>query len=221
MRVLLADDNVLLLEGLSNMLAAADIEVVGTAENGQTALRKAEELQPDVILMDIEMPGINGIEATRQIKANFPAIKVVMLTIYQDDAHLFEAIKAGAEGYLLKGLNKEQFLQLMIGMANGDCPLAPGLAAKILLEFSRREKEWEAREAAAVKTLLLTPRHMEILRYIAGGLTYKEVGKLLGISEAAIKYHMSEITSRLRLNNKSEVLFFAGKLGSLLPAEKE
>lgn len=213
MRVLLADDNTLFLEGLSNMLAAADIEVVGVAEDGRTAVSKAAELQPDVILMDIEMPGVDGIEATRQIKERLPAVKVVMLTVYQDDTYLFAAIKAGAAGYLLKGLAKEQFLRLLLGMANGDCPLSPGLAAKILAEFARREKEWEEKEAAVAKTTLLTPRHAEILRHVSSGLTYKEVGNLLGISEAAIKYHMGEITSRLQLNNKSEAISLAGKMG--------
>lgn len=221
MRVLLADDNALLLEGLRNMLTAADIEVVGTAENGLVALNRAEELQPDVILMDIEMPVLNGIEATRRIKADFPAIKVIILTIYQDDSHLFEAIEAGAEGYLLKGLAKNQFLDLMEKMVTGESPLAPGLTAKVLTEFARREKERETREQANAKTLLLTPRHLEILRHVASGLTYKEIGSLLGVSEAAIKYHMSEITSRLNLNNKSEVLSFAGKLGLLFTKNTE
>lgn len=220
MRVLIADDNVLFLEGLSNMLAAADIDVVGMAADGSEAVNKAEELKPDVILMDVQMPS-GGIEATRRIKATLPDIKIVMLTVSQDDNDLFEAVKAGAAGYLLKGLAKEQFLELLSGIANGETPLSPGLAAKILAEFARREKEREAREAAIAKISLLTPRHTEILEHVAGGLSYKEIGEKLGISAAAIKYHMGEITARLQLDNKQQVIAFAGKLGLTPAAKKE
>jgi len=213
MRFLLADDSVLFLEGLKNMLAAAGIDVAGTATDGIEALHKAEELKPDVILMDIQMPGGGGIEATRQIKAKLPDVKVVMLTVSQDDDDLFEAVKAGAVGYLLKGLDKDCFLELLSGMASGEAPLSPRLAAKILAEFARREKEWAEREAAVAKISLLTPRHTEILRHVADGLSYKEIGDKLGISAAAIKYHMGEITARLQLENKNQVIAFAGKLG--------
>jgi DNA-binding NarL/FixJ family response regulator len=213
MKVLLVDDNALFLEGLGNMLAANDIEVAGTARNGPEALRKAEELNPDVILMDVQMPGGGGIEATRLIKARLPGVKVVMLTVSQDDAHLFEAIKAGAAGYLLKGMAKEHFLQQLSGLAGGDTPLSPGLAAKILAEFARREAAREAREEVAARTALLTPRQAEILGLVAGGLTYKEAGDKLGISEAAIKYHMGEITARLQLENKSQAIAFAARMG--------
>jgi len=213
MRILLVDDSVLFLEGLKSMLAAAGIEVAGTAADGLEALRKAEELNPDVILMDIQMPGGGGIKATRQIKARLPGVKVVMLTVSADDGDLFEAIKAGAEGYLLKELDKDCFLELLSGTANGGTPLSPGLAAKILAEFARRENEREEREAAVAQLSLLTPRHMEILRHVANGLSYKEIGDMLGISVAAIKYHMGEITAKLRLDNKHQVIAFAGKLG--------
>lgn len=213
MRVLLVDDNALFLEGLGSLLAANDIEVAGTALSGLEALRRADELNPDVILMDVQMPSGGGIEATRLIKAKFPEVKVVMLTVSQDDAHLFEAIKAGAAGYLLKGMAKEEFLQQLAGMARGETPLSPGVAAKILAEFARRENARAAREAAAAKSALLTPRQTEILGLVAGGLTYKEAGDRLGISEAAIKYHMGEITARLQLENKSQAVAFAAGLG--------
>ncbi|MDR7868845.1 MAG: response regulator transcription factor [Sporomusaceae bacterium] len=221
MRLLLVDDNALFLEGLGNMLAANDIEVAGTARNGPEALGKAEELKPDVILMDVQMPGGGGIEATRLIKAKLPDVKVVMLTVSQDDAHLFEAIKAGAAGYLLKGMAKEHFLQQLSGMATGDTPLSPGLAAKVLAEFARRENTREARAEAAARTALLTPRQGEILGLVAGGLTYKEVGDKLGISEAAIKYHMGEITARLQLENKSQAVAFAAKQGLVAAPGKD
>lgn len=213
MKVLLVDDNALFLEGLGNMLSANDIEVAGCAQSGPEALHKAEELNPDVILMDVQMPGGGGIEATRLIKAKLPDVKVVMLTVSADDTHLFEAIKAGAAGYLLKGMTKERFLEQLSAMANGETPLSPGLAAKILAEFAQRENTRAAREEASAKTALLTPRQTEILGLVAVGLTYKEAGDKLGISEAAIKYHMGEITARLQLENKSQAVAFAARLG--------
>ena len=217
MKVLLVDDNVLFLEGLGNMLAAAGIEVAGTAASGREALVKAEELKPDVILMDVQMPDGDGIEATRRIKAKLPAVKVVMLTVSQDDANLFEAVKAGATGYLLKGLSKEHFLKQLSGLAADEAPLSPGLASKILAEFARRESKRETEAATAAKAQLLTPRQAEILRHLVSGLTYKEIGERLGISESAVKYHMNEITAKLQLDNKFQVVAFAEKMG-LLPA---
>lgn len=214
-RALLVDDNVLFLEGLGNMLSAAGIEVIGLAASSREALAKAELLKPDVILMDIQMPGGDGIEATRRIKAKLPAVKVVMLTVSQDDVNLFEAIKAGAAGYLLKGFSKENFLVQLSGLATGEAPLAPGLATKILAEFARREHEREGTTEEA-RAQLLTPRHVEILRRLVSGLTYKEIGESLGIGESAVKYHMNEITARLQLDNKFQVVAFAEKMG-LLP----
>lgn len=221
MKVLLVDDNVLFLEGLKDMLVTNDIEVLGTANNGREALRKAEELNPEVVLMDVQMPDGGGIETTRMIKTKLPHVKVVMLTVSQDDDCLFEAIKAGAAGYLLKGLDRERFLELLSGMANGESPLSTGLTAKILAEFARREAERETRENAVAKTTLLTPRNAEILRYVASGLTYKEIGNKLSLSHSAVKYHMGEITARLQLENKSQVIAFAGEMGLILAPEKD
>lgn len=221
MKVLLVDDNVLFLEGLKDMLVANDIEVLGTARNGREALRKAKELNPEVVLMDVQMPDGSGIEVTRLIKAKLPQVKVVMLTVFSDDDYLFEAIKAGAAGYLLKGLDKERFLALLSGMANGESPLSPGLAARILTEFARREAKREARKTAVARTALLTPRNTEILKHVAGGLTYKEVGNKLGLSQSAVKYHMGEITARLQLENKSQVIAFAAEMGLTSATEKD
>ncbi len=214
MKLLLVDDHSLFLEGLGNLLSANGHEVVGLVNDGRKALMKAKELQPDVILMDIQMPGLDGIETTRLIKAKYPEVKIVMLTVSQDDRHLFEAIKAGASGYLLKGLEKEKFLELLEGITFGESPLSPGLAAKILTEFARREKEREAEENAGRElSSMLTPRQVEILRLVAQGLTYKETGDRLDITEAAVKYHMGEITSRLHLANRAQAVAYAVELG--------
>lgn len=219
MRVLLVDDHALFLEGLSNLLTAHDIEVVGTAMNGLEALRKAEELSPEVILMDVQMPGGGGVEATRLIKDRFPDIKIVMLTVSQDDTHLFDAIKAGASGYLLKGLGKEQFLEMLTGLANGEAPLSPSLAAKVLTEFARLGRRRETAELVTAKTSLLSLRQVEILKLVAHGLTYKEVGETIHLSQATVKYHMGEIMSQLHLENRSQVISYALQLGLVVQKE--
>lgn len=213
MRVLLVDDHALFMDGLQNFLTANDIEVVGMAMNLREALRKAEELVPDVILMDVQMPGGDGIETTRLIKSKFPDLKIVMLTVSQDDSHLFEAIKAGASGYLLKGLPKKQFLELLTGLERGQSPLSPGLAAKVLAEFATLQQEREKANHIADKTALLSARQMEILKLVAKGLTYREAGDQMYLSEAAIKYHMGEITNRLHLENRAQVIAFASEIG--------
>lgn len=212
MRVLLVDDHALFLAGLKNLLTANGLEVVGTASNVRDAWEQTRRLNPEVILMDIQMPGQDGIEITRLIKRNFPNVKIVMLTVFQDDAHLFEAIKAGASGYLSKGLEKEKFLDLLQGMARGESPLSPGMAERVLLEFARLEQEKEERQSP-VSIELLSDRQREILKWVAHGLTYKEVGEKLSVSESAVKYHMGEITARLQLENRSQAIALAVKLG--------
>lgn len=213
MRVLLVDDHALFMDGMKNLLLANDIDVVGTAANSREALAKTQELVPDVILMDVQMPDGDGITATRLIKAQFPEIKIVMLTVSQDDSHLFEAIKSGASGYLFKGLPKKQFLELLSGINNGQSPLSPGLAAKVLAEFARLQQERDLAQQVANKTALLTSRQIDILKRVAQGLTYKEIGDQMNVSEATIKYHMGEITARLQLENRAQVIAFASEVG--------
>lgn len=213
MRVLLVDDHPLFMDGLKDLLVANDIEVIGTATHLQDAILKARATRPEVILMDVQMPGDDGIAATRLIKAEFPEIKIVMLTVSQDDKHLFEAIKAGASGYLLKGLPKEQFLALLSSIKQGESPLSPGMAAKVLTEFARLQQERDLADRAADKTSLLSSQQVEILKLVAQGLTYKEIGGLVHLSEASIKYHMGEIMQRLHLENRSQVIAFAAELG--------
>jgi Response regulator containing a CheY-like receiver domain and an HTH DNA-binding domain len=212
MKVLLVDDHILFLEGLTSLLTANGIEVAGTASSGPAALLQAEKLQPDVILMDICMPQGDGIEATRAIKSRFPGIKIVMLTVAQDNTHLFEAIKAGASGYLLKGLPKENFLASLAGLARGEAPLSPILATKLLAEFSQLEQKVAAIETVAAQTASLSTRQLDILKLAAKGYTYKEIGQHFCLAESTIKYHMGEITNRLHLKNRSQVLAFTASL---------
>jgi DNA-binding NarL/FixJ family response regulator len=212
-KVLLVDDHPLFLEGLQNLLTAHGIEVVGTASDGLEALEKARPLRPDVILMDVQMPRCDGLAATRLIKAEMPAVKIVMLTVSEEDEDLFEAIKSGASGYLLKSLDADKFFQLLSGLEQGEAPLSPGLAARILDEFARQGKNPPAGSETCGRVQGLTPRQVEVLTLVAQGMTYKEVGKALCLSERSIKYHMGQILERLHLENRAQVIAYAARMG--------
>jgi DNA-binding NarL/FixJ family response regulator len=213
MKVLIVDDHTLVREGLSNLLTVNGVTVVGSVNSGQKALEQVALLQPDVILMDVDMPGEDGIRATRRIKAKYPQIKIVMVTVVEDDAHLFEALKAGASGYILKSASKEQFLELLTGLEDGEPPFSTGLAGRVVAEFTRREQERDYNKTIAAKTKSLSCRQVEILKLVAEGLTYKKIADRLGLSEAAIKYHIREISGRLQLENRSQLIAFASQAG--------
>jgi DNA-binding NarL/FixJ family response regulator len=221
MRVLLVDDNRLLIEGLSNLLAAHGIEVAGMAKDGLEGIALVSSLKPDLILMDIRMPHCNGLEATRRIKAQQPEMKIVMLTTSAEDDDLFEAIKSGACGYLIKSMSGEAFIEALHGLEEGIPPFSPGLAAKLLGEFARLSAG-ETRISGDAETRrsgdgerkeLLTERQSEVLQLVAAGLTYKEVGLKLALSERTVRYHMSEIMERLHLEHRAQVIAYAGKQG--------
>lgn len=230
MRVLLVDDHQLLVEGLSSLLAAHDIAVVGVAGDGHAAVAQALALEPDLILMDLRMPVCDGLAATRLIKAQRPEIRIVILTTSAEDADLFAAIQSGACGYLLKSISGKAFIEALRGLEEGAPPFSPGLAARLLDEFARRGSQaapplaaapvdvtptTPAASAAADATAPaeLTPRQIEVLRLVASGLTYKEVGQQLALSERTVRYHMAEIMERLHLEHRSQVIAYAGKLG--------
>ena len=219
LRILIVDDNTLLIEGLCNLLASRGFEVVGTAANGQEGIEQALRLKPDLILMDIRMPVMDGLAATRLIKAQRPEMKIVMLTTSAEDDVLFEAIKSGATGYLLKSTKGGAFLEALHGLEDGTPPFSPGLAARLLREFARQggaveggrgDSEMQREESKRAK---LTERQMEVLRLVASGLTYKEVASRLMLSDHTIRYHMGEIMQLLHLENRSQVIAYAGKLG--------
>ena len=230
MRVLLVDDHRLLIEGLSNLLSAHGIEVLGIANDGLEAVDMARQLFPDLVLMDIHMPRCDGLSATCQIKALFPNMKIVMLTTSAEDQDLFEAVKSGASGYLLKSISGEAFIEALRGLEEGVPPFSPGLAVRLLKEFARmagkeRHGEGETRrrdEAVSVSpchplptstNLDLTERQMEVLELVADGLTYREVGEQLSLSERTVRFHMTEIMDRLHLANRAQVMAYAGKIG--------
>jgi DNA-binding NarL/FixJ family response regulator len=213
MKILLVDDHALFRESLQNLLTVHGYQVVGTAEDGLDALEKARRLHPDLILMDIEMPGCDGITATRLIKAEMPEIKIMMLTVAQEDEALFESFKSGASGYLLKSARASQLMSHLTQLAEGQIALSPGLADKILEEFARMGRQLESNSEQVVGAVDLTERQREILTLIAQGMTYEEIGKTLCLSERTIRYHMGEIIQRLHLENRSQVIAYAARMG--------
>jgi DNA-binding NarL/FixJ family response regulator len=215
MRVVIADDHPLFRDGLRGLLEVRGIEVVGEARNGREAVDQARRLQPDVVLMDLDMPELDGLAATRLISADLSAVKVVILTASEDDANLFEAIKGGAQGYLYKNLDSAEFFRLLEGVAAGEPALTPGLARKLLGEF--------ARPAPAVAAPLegpatLTEREREVLDLLVQGVTSnKELAERLVVSENTVKYHLRNILDKLHVQNRAQVVAFAVRHGMIEP----
>ncbi len=212
MRLLLVDDHALFLQSLKVLLTTSGYEVVGTAKDGLEAFKQARALRPDLILMDIDMPVCDGLAATRLIQAEMPECKIVMLTVSSSDEHLFEAIKSGASGYLLKSESADRFLELIGQVERGGAALPPELAARLLGEFARQARRAEAPPAGEAPADL-TPRQIEILTLVAQGLTYAQVGQSLHLSEPTIRYHMGEIMDRLHLENRAQVIAYAARHG--------
>lgn len=209
-RLMLVDDHALFRKGVASLLAICpDIEVVGEADNGAQAVTRVAELMPDVILMDIQMPGMDGLEATRRIKASHPYVKIVMLTVAEEDRSLFEAIKAGAHGYLLKRMEPEEFLAMLRGISRGEAPISRAMASKILSEFGRRMKEPQPENPAA----RLTPREREVLQLLTQGNSNKEIANTLGVSEYTVKNHLKNILAKLHLQNRFQVVAYALRQG--------
>ena len=220
MRVLVVDDHRLMSDGVTSLLAAHGIEVLGVATDGLEAIALVQELCPDVILMDIRMPHCDGLSATRQIKALWPEIKIVMLTTSAEDQDLFESVKSGASGYLLKSISGDAFIEALRGLEQGTPPFSPGLASRLMSEFAKLSGTEDGSSRLASRSSEkerqidgLTERQTEVLRLVAEGLTYREVGKRLSLSERTVRFHMTEIISRLHLENRNQVLAYAGKLG--------
>jgi DNA-binding NarL/FixJ family response regulator len=216
-RILLADDHGLFLEGLQNLLRAGGYQVVGAAHDGLEALQLARALHPDVILMDVRMPDCDGLTATRLIQAELPEIKIVMLTTSAEDADLFEAIKSGASGYLLKNLEPNELFDYLAGLGRGEAPLSRELSARVLREFARQAAALDEQAASGLPGGPpgpdLSPRQREILALVTAGQSYKQVGAMLNLSEHTVKYHMGEILERLHLRSRAEVVAYALRSG--------
>ncbi len=205
MRILIADDHSLFRDGLRSLLSAQGHDVVGEARNGNEALVLAKQLQPDLVLMDVSMPELDGIEATRQLMAEVPGVKVVILTASEDDNTLFDAIKAGAQGYLQKNLEADDFFALLDRAAAGEPAMTPALAKRLLQEFAKPLPKPAAEEEEA-----LTPREREVLELMVAGVTSnRKLAKELDLSENTVKFHVRNILDKLRLHDRAQVVGYA------------
>jgi DNA-binding NarL/FixJ family response regulator len=213
-RVLLVDDHALFREGLAGIIASQpDMQVVGEASDGFEGLIKAQELNPDLILMDIQMPGMDGLETTRQVRKIMPNVKIVMLTVRKDDEKLFEAIKEGAQGYLLKDIRSREMLAMLRGTLQGEAALSPELAGRVLEEF-RRLSQLVPPELE-VETVTLTEREQEILLQVARGMKDKEIAEALTISLNTVKTHIRNILTKLQVSSRREAARLARQKGLL------
>jgi DNA-binding NarL/FixJ family response regulator len=212
-RVLLADDHALFREGLAGIINnQADMQVVGEANDGLEAFVKAQELKPDLILMDVQMPGMDGIEAVRQIKQVLSDAVIVMLTVRGDDDMLFEALKHGAQGYLLKEIRSQALLEMLRGALRGEAAISPNLAGRVLSEF-RRLSKGEAPEKDDDSGL--TEREQQVLVQAANGATDKEIAAALNISLNTVKTHIRNILAKLHVRTRREAAKAAKAKGLL------
>ncbi|MFP5578050.1 MAG: response regulator [Acidimicrobiia bacterium] len=207
-RVMICDDHALFRRGLIMVLEAEDdIEVVAEAEDGEDAVEKAVEFVPDVVLMDVRMPGVNGIEATRRIAEKVPTAKILMLTVSDEEEDLYEAVKAGATGYLLKEVSIEEVAPAARAVVAGQSLISPSMASKLLGEFSNLAKR--AEERSSVPTPRLTERELEVLRLVALGKSNREIAGDLYISENTVKNHVRNILEKLHLHTRMEAVMYA------------
>jgi DNA-binding NarL/FixJ family response regulator len=210
-RILIADDHALFRDGLRSLLIAQGHDVVGEAKNGRDAVALARELTPDLVLMDLQMPEVDGIEATRLISAAMPDMKVVILTASEEESKLFDAIKSGAQGYLLKNLEADEFFEMLDRAHRGEPAMTAALAKKLLQEFA---KPAEAATAAAPEQDALTAREREVLELMVEGITSnRRLAKRLNLSENTVKFHVRNILDKLRLHNRAEVVGYALRHG--------
>jgi DNA-binding NarL/FixJ family response regulator len=207
-RVLVVDDHALFRRGLEMVLAQeSDVEVVGEASDGAEAVTKATELLPDIVLMDVRMPRRGGIDACTAIKEVVPSAKIIMLTISDEEADLYDAIKAGATGYLLKEISIDEVATAIRAVSNGQSLISPSMASKLLTEFASMIKRGEERQQ--VPAPRLTEREMEVLRLVAKGLNNRDIAKQLFISENTVKNHIRNILEKLQLHSRMEAVVYA------------
>jgi DNA-binding NarL/FixJ family response regulator len=209
-RALIVDDHALFRRGLEMVLAAEDdIELVGEASDGAEAVQKAGESLPDVVLMDIRMPKSSGIEACRAMKEVAPSSKIVMLTISDEEADLFEAIRAGASGYLLKDIPLDEVADVVRAVHGGQSLINPSMAAKLLTEFAALNKRDQEERAEQVPPPKLTDREMQVLKLVAKGMNNRDIAKELFISENTVKNHVRNILEKLQIHSRMEAVMIA------------
>jgi DNA-binding NarL/FixJ family response regulator len=213
-RLLLVDDHPIVRKGTREMLEPyADFDVVGEASDGREGIQKTLELQPEVILMDVSMPGMNGIEATIAIKAQLPKVAVLVLTSYDDDAYVFALLEAGAAGYILKNAREDEIVGAIRAVADGESVLNPSIAKKVLNRFAMQQT---ARVNESLEESL-SPRELEVLRAAATGATNKEIAKGLDISPRTVQVHLANIFSKLGVGSRTEAVLTGIKRGWIDP----
>jgi DNA-binding NarL/FixJ family response regulator len=219
-RVLIADDQAVFRRGLFVVLSTEDeIDVVAEAEDGEEAIAKAEEMAPDVVLMDVRMPRVNGIEAARQIRDVLPSTKILMLTVSDEEDDLYEAIKAGANGYLLKEISVEEVASAIHAVMQGQSLISPSMASKLLHEFNALARQ--AAEKEQLPAPVLTARELEVLKLVARGMSNKDVADELFISENTVKNHVRNILEKLHLHSRMEAVMYAVRKRLLDPHQSE
>ncbi|GAB4577422.1 MAG: response regulator transcription factor [Anaerolineales bacterium] len=209
LRLLLVDDHALFREGLTALLSYQDdFTVVGEAEDAESALAQARALEPEIVLMDIELPGEDGVSATRRLTAELPTVTVVMLTVHDDSETLFEAIKAGAQGYLIKNVRSRELLEQLRGLARGEAAISRRMAARILEDVRGQTEPFGPEEA-------LTARELEVLELVAARLSNAEIAGRLVVSEHTVKNHMKNILAKLHLHNRHQAAAYGVARGWL------
>jgi DNA-binding NarL/FixJ family response regulator len=214
--VLIVDDQALVRAGFRMILEAEeDLEVVGEAADGRDAVAEARRLRPDIVLMDVRMPDVDGIEATRRLLGDEADVKVVMLTTFDMDEYVYDALRAGASGFLLKDAPPEQLVAGIRAVASGDALLAPSVTRRVIEEFVRRPPD--SVRTAPAELAELTPRELEVLEQMARGLSNAEIAKDLFLSETTVKTHVAHILMKLKLRDRVQAVVFAYESGVVLP----
>jgi len=215
-KILIADDHKLFRQGLIGLIQTREdlVEVIGEAETGEEAVRMAEQLQPDVILMDIYMPEMDGLEAAKEIRARFPQIAIVMLTSSERDGHLYEAVQLGVSGYLLKSLDATELFDLLSSIIKGEPAMTRAMAERLLKAVANRLADDEKGEQP------LTERELFVLRLVASGASNQAIAEKLSISINTVKSHLKNILEKLHLDNRTQAATYAYKHGLISPREK-
>src|SRR5665811_495720 len=212
-RILLADDTALFRTAIAELVDGQDgLTVVGEAENGLEAVEKANALKPDLVVMDVEMPVMDGVEATRLIREQLPGVRVVMLTVSEADEHLFDAIRFGAQGYLLKNLRPAELFDLIRAVMRDEAALSPSIAGRLLGQIRNGAMASQV-EDAQPDTAALTPRELEVLRLVADGLSNKEIAAKLFITEGTVKNHVHNALEKLQLENRTQAAAYIVRQG--------
>jgi DNA-binding NarL/FixJ family response regulator len=214
LRVLLVDDQLLFREGLATLLSVRpEIEVVGEAANGLEALERTAVLRPQVVLMDLRMPVLNGVEATRRLHAAHPEVRVVALTTFDDDEDVFEALRAGALGYLLKDVSSDKLVEAIRAAAKGESFLQPSVAAKVVNEFTRLAETHTPTALAEAPIETLSEREVQVLRLLASGASNKEIAAALNLAEGTVKNHVTSVLGKLGVRDRTRAALQAKALG--------